>query len=128
MYKNIDKLFSDYIRKKSIVNAGMVECITCHKLVHWKEADAGHFIPRGNLRTRWDERNVHCQCRECNRLADGRRTEFEDFLIETYGLHIINELNEGRYIPYMLDTVEISNMTKDLRLKLKEINNTLYEI
>lgn len=128
MHKYTDKLFSEYIRKKSIISGGMVECVTCHKLLHWKNAEAGHFIPRGNLKTRWDERNVHCQCRDCNVFNDGRHLEYENFLIDTYGLNILNELNEGRYAPYIMDDVEISEIRKDLRLKLKELDNAICEI
>lgn len=34
--------------------------------------DAGHFMPRGKMATRWNEMNVHPQCRVCNRMEGGK--------------------------------------------------------
>ena len=63
----------------------------------------GHFNPRQYLRTRWDERNNHCQCYACNFLYNGQPSRYAQHLIEDFGLEIINELEKDRLIPIKLD-------------------------
>lgn len=77
-WKNkIDKPFHEYIRRRDVDNhTGMGECISCGKSIHFTESDAGHFIGRQHLATRYDERNVHIQCRKCNRFEYGRQYEY----------------------------------------------------
>ena len=73
----IDKVFHEYIRRRdSDNNTGYCNCITCQKRIHFTESDAGHFISRGKLSTRYDERNVYSQCRKCNRFEYGRQYEY----------------------------------------------------
>ena len=72
----IDRVFSEYIRRRDVNSDGFGECISCNKGIHFTESDAGHFISRQHLSTRWDERNVHLQCRKCNRFEYGRQYEY----------------------------------------------------
>lgn len=65
------KWFSEYIRRSHANHAGYVQCYTCDKYLHWKESHAGHFISRGKLPTKYDERNVKPQCPHCNNPAYG---------------------------------------------------------
>jgi hypothetical protein len=96
-WKNkIDKPFHEYIRRRDVDNhTGMGECISCGKSIHFTESDAGHFIGRQHLATRYDERNVHIQCRKCNRFEYGRQYEYsialgeelsQDLLIKSKGV------------------------------------------
>ncbi len=73
----IDKVFHEYIRRRDADNnTGYCNCITCQKPIHFTESDGGHFISRGRLATRYDERNVKSQCRKCNRFDFGRQYEY----------------------------------------------------
>lgn len=73
----IDPVFHEYIRRRDCDDhTGMTTCISCNKPVHFSETDAGHFIGRQHLITRYDERNVHAQCRKCNRFEYGRQYEY----------------------------------------------------
>jgi hypothetical protein len=77
-WKNkIDKVFHEYIRRRDVDNkTGYCNCISCGKTIHFSESDAGHFISRKYLITRYDERNVNLQCRKCNRFEYGRQYEY----------------------------------------------------
>lgn len=77
-WKNkIDKVFHEYIRRRDVDNnTGYCDCVSCGKTIHFLESDAGHFISRKYLITRYDERNVHAQCRKCNRFEYGRQYEY----------------------------------------------------
>ncbi len=46
--------------------------------------DAGHFITRAKLATRWDEKNVQFQCKRCN-MNGGEQYRFSLQLDATYG-------------------------------------------
>lgn len=72
----IDRVFHKYIRLRDVNEHGYGKCISCDKGIHYDESDAGHFISRKQLATRWDERNVHLQCRKCNRFEYGRQYEY----------------------------------------------------
>ena len=54
--------------------------------------DAGHFIDRRYLPTKFDERNVHPQCKKCNQMEDGNIKAYEYYLIGKYGPDILDEL------------------------------------
>ena len=73
--KKADKYFSEYIRLRDSDQNCNAICITCRKVAHISEMDAGHFIDRSHKATRYDERNVNAQCRTCNRFQSGRQYE-----------------------------------------------------
>jgi len=115
----LDTLFSLYIRKKSATKDGMVRCVTCGKYDHWKEMDAGHYISRQYLTTRYDERNVHVQCRSCNRFHEGMKDEYTLFLMRTYGHQVLEELNQAKWkavynYPYAEQIVRYTTLNHDL--------------
>ena len=76
LINKLDRIFSEYIRKRDANKKGMCKCITCSKEFAWNDIDAGHFISRKEMNTRWDERNVAAQCKYCNRFRYGRQYVF----------------------------------------------------
>ena len=91
--KEADKHFSLYIRTKYASKNGIVKCVTCGKVDHYKKMHAGHYVTRNYLATRWDERNVFPQCPGCNIWGGGKHDEYALFLIDTFGPNILQELN-----------------------------------
>ena len=90
----LDKLFSIYIRRRFEDKHGRVLCVTCGDRLHWKEANAGHFIKRQFLATRYDERNCHVQCVRCNLYRGGELIEYYGFMLHEYGPGVVEELKE----------------------------------
>ena len=41
--KKLDKIFSEFIRRRNADHLGRVKCFTCGVEKHWKEQQAGHF-------------------------------------------------------------------------------------
>jgi len=81
----LDKIFSEYIRRRDVDNhTGYGNCIDCGKETHFSEGDAGHFVGRRHLSTRWDEENVHFQHRYCNRFLNGRQYEYGQAIDKKY--------------------------------------------
>jgi len=103
----LDKVFSLYIRKRDSVD-GQNTCFTCGKIDKIESMDAGHFMLRDRMSTRFDEKNVQPQCRGCNRFKGGRQAEFGIALDEKYGEGTARELIDKSYIikKYSLDELE----------------------
>jgi len=90
----IDTVFSQYIRKRDANFNGWVECCTCGKPEHWEDVDAGHFQLRDRMATRYDEQNVHAQCRRCNRFRDGEQFIMGQYIDQKYGEGVADRLRQ----------------------------------
>ncbi len=65
------KWFSLYVRLRDSDGNGDCRCITCGRSKHYKNMDAGHYVPRAYMECKYDEKNVHAQCAYCNRNQRG---------------------------------------------------------
>lgn len=115
----LDKLFSEFIRRRDADKNGIVKCCSCGKLVDWKESDCSHFVSRQYLWTRYDERNCNASCRKCNRFEEGRKEEYALFLVKKYGVEILEELNSAKWkvypqFPYAEKILEYEEKLKEL--------------
>lgn len=84
LIEKLDKVFSKVIRLRDSVD-GYNICITCFLIFPITKLDAGHFMNRDRMATRYDEKNVQPQCRSCNRFKGGRQAEFGIELDKKYG-------------------------------------------
>lgn len=116
--KKLDRIFSEYIRRFHSKD-GVTKCVTCNKMDVWQEMDAGHYISRSHLNTRFDERNVWPQCKSCNRFHEGRKDEYALFLINKYGPDILKDLNQDKWKPVF--TFPYDEMIALYKDKLKDI-------
>ena len=66
----LDKEFSLFIRLRDSKPYGYkaFKCICCGKILPFEKADAGHFFSRRHNSVRFDESNVHAECRYDNRF------------------------------------------------------------
>lgn len=81
----LDKIFSRFIRLRDANKHGVIKCIDCGGTAHWTEVDCGHFVPRGRLSVRWEEKNCAAQLKACNGPFLGRQYEFGKGLDERWG-------------------------------------------
>lgn len=93
LIEKLDRVFSQFVRKSSANDRGLSFCYTCREGKNWKQQEAGHYIGRAHMGTRWDERNVHSQCNRCNVELKGNLEVYKSALIRDYGLGIIQELD-----------------------------------
>ncbi len=121
----LDTVFSQYIRLRNADKQGMVQCYTSGKWMHWKKAQAGHFISRRHYSTRWNEVNVQVQSVKENVFNQGNAPVFQRNLIGDYGKQTIDFLFIQRDQPIKLDRMTLrfkidyySKMVQDLKLKL----------
>ena len=113
------KEFSRYIRLRDSVN-GYGNCITCEELLHYREANAGHYIHGNTKPTYFDERNVHSQCPRCNLFLSGALDKYALFLEKTYGQGILQEL-EIKSNGKVFNRAELENLLELYKKKIKDI-------
>lgn len=75
----------------------MVKCVTCREVKHWKEMQAGHYIPAGSSNyLRYVESNIHPQDYACNVGRHGNLIEYRIFMVKTYGEKYVEMLTGQR--------------------------------
>lgn len=52
----------------------------------FQEAQCGHFIDRDQIPTRFDERNCHSVCQECNCFDPEHANKYYKWMVNKYGL------------------------------------------
>lgn len=117
----LDRVFSDYIRLRDADSSGYVRCISCGKIIHWKESDCGHYVNRKHLSTRWNERNCNGQCRSCNRFDEGNMLGYTRGLIKKYGEGVLNELDMLKHQVSKMTEFEGRLLIKHYKKKVKEL-------
>jgi len=117
--EKLDRVFSEYIRRRDADENGIAKCVTCGTEKHWKEMQAGHFIPRGNMSTRWHEGNVHVQCKECNEFKGGNLDEYELFIVHKYDRKEPERLRKIGRTEQKIMEFEIKELIKYYRMKIK---------
>jgi hypothetical protein len=105
----LDTVFSEYIRRRDADKNGICRCITCGRPAPWREMDAGHFVSRNHKAVRWDERNVHAQCRAENRFQSGKQYEHGKEIDRKYGIgtaDLLIKLGSSNHVKISLSWVE----------------------
>lgn len=122
-FNTADKWFSLYIRLRDVVAQEMIICITCGRVIHWRNSDCGHYMTREKPMTRYNEQNCNAQCKECNRFRSGEQSQHGKMIDKKYGKGISNKLIalsriRGQKIHTKLALKEIA---KEYRIKAKKI-------
>lgn len=115
-----DDYFSKDIRLSAADENGIVQCYTCDVKLRWQEIQNGHYIKRGNLFLRFDQRNCKPQCEDCNKYKDGNMVEFTRRL-ETEHPGITDILKEEAAIVYKPTRHEIQAIITECKRKLKAL-------
>ena len=101
--KDLDDVYSIYIRQKHEDSNGVVECYTCRKLFTVKTIQNGHFVSRQYLATRWLDDNCRPQCWGCNGFGNGRLLDYEERLKQDLGADLVEKMKASRHISLKLD-------------------------
>lgn len=83
----LDGITSQFVRLLRANAYGIAKCFTCNNRGHWTEMQCGHFVARANLATRFDLRNLACQCPYCNEALRGN--------LEVFAMEIDKREGEG---------------------------------
>jgi hypothetical protein len=114
LVKEADRVFSIYVRTRG-ESSGYNVCYTCNRSFEWQSMDAGHFMARRFLNTRWHPVNVWPQCQECNREKHGNLEVFERKLRAMFGDDAIDGLIELAYVIEKVSEDDIKQIIKKYR-------------
>ena len=119
--KLLDETHSIYIRREAADKDGIASCITCGIRKHWSELQAGHFISRVHLATRWLDVNVHPQCKPCNVFKHGNLIEYAVWMNENYGWAAIADLRDLKHKKVKYSRSDLQEMIDTYQTKLKDL-------
>ena len=119
--KNLDTVFSQYIRRKDAIDE-IAECVTCGKKDHWSKLQNGHWASRRHYSTRWDERNCNVQCSGCNVFRAGEIYLYTKYLCSKYGDNFPEELYKLSQKTVKFSDNDLQDMIQHYKDKLKEFS------
>lgn len=119
--KECDRLFSIMVRMKSSNKDGFCECYTCDTPKPWKEMQAGHFVSRVHLTTRWLEENVRTQCFMCNFWKNGNMDVFAKRLVDECGPGILTKLNHLRNTTTKMSRQNYLDLMRHLNEEIEQL-------
>jgi hypothetical protein len=121
--KELDKIFSLYIRLREATPEGLVKCFTCDKISHYKLGiHAGHFMSRSRLATRWhDSGNVMPQCYRCNIHLSGNQYIYGLKLDERYGDGTAKKIEKLSRDTVKMMRCDYEEMIEDYKERLKKL-------
>jgi hypothetical protein len=114
--------FNEYVRARD----AQLPCISCGKpppdLAGFHAGrDAGHYRSRGAAdHLRFDERNCHAQCVECNQHKAGNIVAYRRGLIERIGIEAVEAL-ESDNATHKWTREELIGIRDTYKQKLKEL-------
>lgn len=117
----LDSLFAKWVKLSAADENGYTQCVSCGKVEHWQDMDAGHFIPRASMATRWDQRNVHPQCKRCNRFSVDHYIGYTLWMQEYYGQAVVDELRAQKSVPFIMRRSDYEDMIADIAGRLAEL-------
>lgn len=116
-----DKWFSMFIRARDADEDGYVRCISCGRVVHWKNADCGHFVKRQHKALRFNEQNCQVQDRNCNWALQGNDIEFAKGIDRKYGKGTADKLRAMQHNTLHLGKFEEKQIAEYYKAKYLEL-------
>jgi len=117
---SLDKIFSQFIRLRD-TPGGVGRCISCQKVIMYKDCDCGHYINRKHMTTRFDEKNCHAQCRSCNRFDEGNMQGYRRGLIAKIGEKETDLLEVKKHDTSTMGVFELELLIKVYKQKVKDL-------
>ena len=99
----LDRIYSEYIRRKDADEGGTVSCVTCQR------------------QARFDPRNTHVQCPKCNFYLNGNDAAYAVFIIDRYGRETYDELMSMRGKEFKRHRSDFEELIETYKEKLKAL-------
>ena len=119
------RLFSEWIRRKDADEGGTVECFTSGKLMHWKDAHAGHGIPGRHNAVLFDPDIVKPQSPVDNIWKGGQYHIFATKLIKAHGMEWWDQklIDSRKVVKYTAADLEV--LIEELKAKLNDLDKPI---
>ena len=124
--KKADRWYSLFFRASEAGENGLVNCVTCGKMMLWKMPDGschtGHFESRGISSVRFMYENCGIQCSKCNTFMEGRKPEMEVYLRKRYGNDTVDRIKIlARTTNKRLSDFELNEIAKFYQSEFKKL-------
>ena len=119
----LDRVFSEFIRLRDADENGLCRCYCCGKLLHWKQSQNMHFIPRQHMALRYSETNCHSGCIKCNYYNNGNIEAYTVHLKKDYGNDIVEKLLVAKSQVVKFSVTEYEVMIKKYMQLVKELKH-----
>jgi len=121
--KKLDKLFSEYIRKRDSDYKGNCKCISCGKEApaFGGSTHAGHLFSRRYLSIRFDEKNVNAQCSYCNTFLSGNQIKAARGVENKWGEGTVANLESRMHVTTKLSRIDYEEAIENIKRKIKEL-------
>jgi hypothetical protein len=120
-------LYSEYIRLRDCLRTTRTleyaHCVTCGKRYHYKQLQAGHFLPGRHNSVLFDERNCHAQCYGCNVPQKGNTVKYFRFMQKHYGEGVILELENKDRETKQFKVFELQDLQEIFKEKITKLRN-----
>lgn len=115
--KELDSIFSKFIRLRDCNEKGVVVCPLCWAKIPREKAQNMHFLSRGIMKHRFDEKNCHAGCMRCNVILNGNYIAYTRRMQKTYGIAYVDKLIADKW-PYKIPTPMLVEMILYYRKKV----------
>lgn len=123
--KELDTIFSLFIRKFYSKDGLSVECYCCGVVKPIKEMQNAHFWSRGNLSTRWEEINCRPNCVGCNVFKHGNYIVYTRKMLDELGEEKFNELEQLKNTMFKSNVNWFKSQIEDYKQKVNELSDKL---
>jgi len=120
--RKLDWIFSEYIRRKYSDENWMITCISCEKVIHWKESHNCHWLPRGKKQYRFDQDNCRPWCAWCNTFNQEKHIRvFTIKQIARLGAETVDIMNDNTKYVYRQGKTELRALIEEFTTKLNNL-------
>lgn len=92
LIKELDALFSEWIRRVNSDSNGKLECFICGHKARWQEMQLMHFVDRDQMALRFEVNNCYPGCESCNCYDDDHHARFEAAILAKRGQDVLDFL------------------------------------
>ena len=93
-------------------------CVCCNGSSGDKVLQLGHLITRGKWAVRFDDRNLHIQCRSCNNKHEHYPEIYTQWFVNTYGIEEYNKLVADSNKTKKYGIIELRELLSELQKKV----------
>ena len=122
--KAVEKVCHEYIR----IRDKDLPCVSCGNFALDSGSggayDAGHYFSRGaHPSVRFDCRNIHKQCKKCNRWLSGNIHQYKDGILTRISENDFKELERLSNKVRKYTLAELVELEQVFKTKIKELKN-----
>lgn len=121
LIKELDGLFSEWLRRSNADENGKCECFVCGYKARWQEMQAAHFIDRMYMNCRFDVANVYVCCEQCNCYDPDHKDKLKAAIIAKHGEDVVVILEAGKHFLRKFMRYELAKLIESLKYDLKKL-------